>query len=67
MPSQVKPLNGDSFTKFLRDSAANSGKWPNWVRGDERSITFSPRSSGKDCVAGNVKEGPSPAGDSDEQ
>jgi hypothetical protein len=41
MPSQLKPLHGDSFTKFLRDSAANSRKWPGWVRGEERATASS--------------------------
>lgn len=46
MPSELEPLHGDSFTQFLRDSAANSRRWPQWVRGDEQPSV--PSSQGRE-------------------
>jgi hypothetical protein len=58
MPNQLKPLQGDSFTQFLRDSAANSRSWPEWVRGEERSTTSTLRTGGQDQNAEKVTETP---------
>jgi hypothetical protein len=66
MPSQLKPLHGESFTQFLRDSAANSGKWPQWVRGEERLNNPAHRGSGQDCAVKEHNENREPSRDSGE-
>jgi hypothetical protein len=67
MPSQLKPLHGESFTQFLRDSAASSRSWPQWVSGEDRSIISPLCDGGQDHNTEKVAESSRHANDPDSE
>ena len=50
MAKQMKPLYGESYMRFLQESASRSDAWPRWVSGENNTRSTSASSSRRQDV-----------------